>query len=326
MENTRDVNKKNSIIFMGTPEFAVEILKSLLENDIIIKSVITSPDKKSGRGQKLKNSPVKEYAIKNNLNIMQPKNLKEKSFITKLTNLKADLFVVVAFRMLPEIVWQIPPKGTINLHASLLPNYRGAAPINWAIINGEKTTGVTTFFIERQIDTGEIIDQSSIDINENENFKSLYNKLIKIGAKTLIKTVTDIFNNNFKKIPQKNLIKSMHKKAPKIFKEDCRINFNQPVKNVHDFCRGLSPYPGPWIKFIDKKSDEIKTMKIFESKITNIHIDNSSNINKNENGLLFPCNDYYLEISEIQIQGKRKMNFKDFLAGNNVKNISIINI
>ena len=324
MENTKDLNKKNSVVFMGTPEYAVEILKSLLENGIIIKSVITAPDKKSGRGQKLKNSHVKEFAIKNNLNIMQPKNLKEKSFITKLTNLKADLFVVVAFRMLPEVVWQIPPKGTINLHASLLPNYRGAAPINWAIINGEKITGVTTFFIEKEIDTGKIIDQSSVDIGENENFKSLYNKLIKIGAKTLIKTVTDIFNNNIKTIPQKNLIKSSDKKAPKIFKDDCRINFNQSVKNVHDFCRGLSPYPGPWIKFIDKKSNEIKTMKIFESKITNIHIDNSHYISKNENGLLFPCIDYYLEISEIQIQGKRKMNFKDFLSGNNINNIKII--
>ncbi|MBB77846.1 MAG: methionyl-tRNA formyltransferase [Crocinitomicaceae bacterium] len=325
MENTKYLNKKYSIVFMGTPEYAVEILKSLFENGVIIKSVITSPDKRSGRGQKIKNSPVKEYALKNNLSIMQPQNLKEKSFIKKLTNLKADLFVVVAFRMLPEIVWQIPPKGTVNLHTSLLPNYRGAAPINWAIINGEKITGVTTFFIESQIDTGEIIDQTSVEINENENFQSLHNKLIKIGSKTLIKTVTDIFNNNFKSTPQKNLIKSTHKKAPKIFKEDCKINFNQPVKNVHNFCRGLSPYPGPWIKFIDKKTNKIKTMKIFESKITNIHIDKSSNINKNENGLLFPCNDYYLEIHEIQIQGKRKMNFKDFLAGNNVNNISIIN-
>lgn len=319
-KETTIVNNQ-SIVFMGTPEFAVEILKSLYEDGVIIKAVITAPDKPAGRGRKINQSAVKEYALKNDMKIMQPSNLKEELFISKLSSLKADLFVVVAFRMLPNVVWTIPPKGTINLHASLLPNYRGAAPINWAIINGEKETGVTTFFIEKEIDTGKIIDQESIPIGRDENVGMLYSRLMKLGSEVMLKTVGNIFDNTIEAIAQDNFINSDQNPAPKIFKQDCRINFNQHARAVHNFCRGLSPYPTSWIKLSDNTNKSVKTMKIFNSRVTSIAVDEKNDIRKGENGILFPCKDYYLEVDEIQPEGKRKMNFKDYLAGNSIKNL-----
>lgn len=308
---------------MGTPEFAVEILKKLHIEGINIKGVITAPDKPAGRGQKIHQSAVKEYAIENNLNILQPTNLKDPAFIEQLEELNADLFVVVAFRMLPTVVWKMPKYGTINLHASLLPNYRGAAPINWAIINGETETGVTTFFIEEEIDTGKIIEQAKVTIGENEDVGSLYHRLMTLGAEVMFSTVIKIAEGNINSVPQNNYDLTVIKPAPKIFKPDCEIDFNSPVETVHNFCRGLSPYPAAWCKLFNSTKNETKTYKIFSTQKTNIK-SNEKKLSHNENGLLIPCCDFQLLVTEIQPEGKRKMNFKEFLAGNQVSDLSII--
>ncbi|MCH2230499.1 MAG: methionyl-tRNA formyltransferase [Crocinitomicaceae bacterium] len=317
------MTKDNSIVFMGTPEFAVEILKHLHINGVRIKGVITAPDKPAGRGRKINQSAVKSYAVEQNLNILQPTNLKDPEFIQELQNLNADLFVVVAFRMLPEVVWNMPIKGTINLHASLLPNYRGAAPINWAIINGESVTGVTTFFIEKEIDTGKIIDQEKLEIGEDENIGSLYSRLMKLGSTVMLKTVRTIFENDIKGIAQNEFMNSKRLPAPKIFKNDCLINFNRSAFDVHNFIRGLSPYPGAWLKVKDLKKGEIKTMKLYSSHTSSINSVNDNKIIMGEDGLLFPCQDYYIIIDQIQAEGKRKMSFKDYIAGNSIENLVI---
>lgn len=308
---------------MGTPEFAVEILKKLHKEGVSIKAVITAPDKPAGRGQKLHQSAVKEYALDNNLNILQPTNLKDEAFITELKELNADLFVVVAFRMLPTIVWKMPKYGTINLHASLLPNYRGAAPINWALINGETETGVTTFFIEEEIDTGKIIEQSKVTIGENEDIGSLYNRLMNLGADVMFSTVQKIAKGNIESISQDSFDLTKVKPAPKIFKPDCEIDFNSPVQTVHNFCRGLSPYPAAWCKLYNRTKDETKTYKIFSTQKTEI-ASQGKELSKNDDGILIPCQDFHLLVTEIQPEGKRKMNFKEFLAGNQASELSII--
>lgn len=312
-----------SVIFMGTPEFAVEILKKLHTEGITIKAVITAPDKPAGRGQKIHQSAVKEFSIENHLPILQPTNLKDEAFIEELKELNADLFVVVAFRMLPEIVWTIPKYGTINLHASLLPNYRGAAPINWALINGETETGVTTFFIEQEIDTGKIIEQAKIAIGENEDIGSLYQRLMKLGADVMLSTVHKIAQGNVTAIPQKDFDLSTVKPAPKIFKPDCEINFRNSVQQVHNFCRGLSPYPAAWCQLKNNAKNEVKTYKIFTTRKTEL-ISSGKNLTCNEHGILIPCADFYLSVTEIQPEGKRKMNFKEFLAGNSVAELTIL--
>lgn len=312
-----------SIVFMGTPEFAVAILGKLYESGIHIKAVITAPDKPAGRGQKLHQSAVKEFALEKGLNIMQPTNLKDPSFLSELKTLNADLFVVVAFRMLPEDVWSMPPKGTINLHASLLPNYRGAAPINWAIINGETKTGVTTFFIEKEIDTGQIIERSEVTIGENESVGELYERLMKLGADVMLSTVRKIENDQIDPIPQDSLIDSTILPAPKIFKQDCKIDFNKNVQTVHNFCRGLSPYPAAWCILTDKIKGESKSFKIFSTLKTEISVSDNAQIKQSENGVLFPTQDYYLCVTELQPEGKRRMHFKEFLAGNSVESLQI---
>jgi len=306
------------IVFMGTPEFAVSILEKLHREGLNIVGVVTAPDKPAGRGQKINQSAVKEYAISNQLNLLQPTNLKDSEFVNEIKKLNADLFVVVAFRMLPEVIWSMPPKGTINLHASLLPNYRGAAPINWAIINGEKETGVSTFFIEKEIDTGKIIDRKSTPINENENVGELYERLMTMGADLMFETVNKIQNENID--GQKQVVTPELKSAPKIFKQDCEINFNQTATNVHNLIRGLSPYPGAWAKF--NLNSEQKTIKFFKSTLTDIKVEGSK-ILVGENGILIPCSDFYISISELQAEGKRKMNYKDYLAGNSVESMVI---
>lgn len=308
---------------MGTPEFAVTILDKLHKEGIVIKGVVTAPDKKAGRGRKINQSAVKEYAVENGLNVLQPTNLKDEDFVSELKNLEADLFVVVAFRMLPEIVWSMPSKGTINLHASLLPNYRGAAPINWAVINGEKESGVSTFFIEKEIDTGEIIEQEKASIGENETVGELYERLMNIGADTMLSTVHKIQSGNVVSINQDKLLNAMHKPAPKIFKEDCKINFKNTVQDVHNFCRGLSPYPGAWCTLY-KENSESKTFKIFGTLKTSIYTNGSKGLKSDSEGILIPCSDYFIRVLEIQSEGKRKMNFKDFLAGNSVDNLTVI--
>lgn len=313
-----------SIVFMGTPEFAVTVLEKLYSEAIHIKAIVTSPDKPSGRGQKLKQSEVKKFGIDRELRILQPTNLKEGSFIEILRELNADLFVVVAFRMLPESVWSIPKCGTVNLHASLLPNYRGAAPINWAIINGETTSGITTFFIEKEIDTGRIIEQRKVQIGENETAGELYFRLMHKGADLVYGTVQKIISGEVASVEQSKMNLINIKQAPKIFTKDCKINFSKSVAQVHNFCRGLSPYPTAWCKLINRDNKESKVFKLFGTKKTNLICSDTQNILRGENGILFPCNDFYLLVTEIQPEGKRKMTFNEFLAGNKVENLFLL--
>jgi len=317
---------KIDIVFMGTPEFAVTILDRLHSDDSInVVGVITVPDKPAGRGRKIHSSPVKEYALKNELNLLQPPKLKDEEFIDELKSLNADLFVVVAFRMLPEVVWSMPKLGTINLHASLLPEYRGAAPINWAIINGEDETGVTTFFIEREIDTGDIIEQRKVPISENMTVGELYEDLMILGAETTLSTVRKIMEGNAAGLQQDQLLRSETqnlKPAPKIFKADCEIDVSQSVYSVHNFCRGLDPYPGAWAKAVNEEGEE-KMIKIFSTVKTDIPSQDSSKMKSDKFGILIPCADFYLRVKEIQLEGKRKMNYKDFLAGNDIDSFSL---
>ena len=311
------------IVFMGTPEFAVAILNQLIEANMNVVGVVTAPDKPAGRGRKIHESAVKSYAVEKGLNILQPTNLKDADFIQTLKELEADVFVVVAFRMLPEAVWAMPPKGTINLHASLLPNYRGAAPINWAIINGEKETGVSTFFIEKEIDTGKIIQQEKVAIGENETVGELYARLMHLGAKVMHHTLLDLDHGIQNAVDQSKLSNPNHKLAPKIFKEDCRIDFKHPLASVHNFCCGLSPYPGAWCELRDTQKQETKSYKIFGTLKSEIRTKDKVKIESNKEGLLFPCQDYYLIVTEIQPEGKRKMSFKEFLAGNSIEHLVI---
>jgi methionyl-tRNA formyltransferase len=314
-------NNSFRIVFMGTPDFAVTILDRLVQNNLSIVGVITAPDKPAGRGQQIAESAVKKYAVSKELNILQPINLKDEGFISELQALNADLFVVVAFRMLPEIVWAMPPKGTINLHGSILPNYRGAAPINWAVINGEKETGVTTFFIEKEIDTGKVIERESISIGENETAGELHDRLMELGAQLTFKTVTKIINNDVVGIPQLELTEGELKPAPKIFKPDCKIDWSKDVQTVHNFVRGLSPYPTAWT--ILEKDGEQKSFKIFQTEITDISINGSIKLHNDKDGIYIPCKDFYLKVTELQPEGKRKMNYKEFIAGHSVNSFNI---
>ena len=316
--------EKINVVFMGTPEFAVTILDRLLSDESInIVGVVTAPDKPAGRGRKIHSSAVKQFSVKNELTVLQPNKLKNPVFISQLEELNADLFVVVAFRMLPEVVWGMPPLGTINLHASLLPQYRGAAPINWAIINGDTQTGVTTFFIEREIDTGDIIEQRRTDIHENMTVGELHDNLMILGAETTLSTVKKIMIGNAKGIDQDDINSSDElRSAPKIFTSDCEVNFSMDVETVHNFCRGLDPYPGAWSTILTDKG-EVKTVKFFKTKKTTTQTDKSTNLKSDSSGILIPCSDFYLCATEIQLEGKRRMDFKDFLAGNDISGFSL---
>ncbi|MES2286306.1 MAG: methionyl-tRNA formyltransferase [Bacteroidota bacterium] len=311
------------IIFMGTPEFAVETLGLLLQNNYNVVGVITVPDKPAGRGQQLQQSAVKKYALDKGLNILQPEKLKDENFLEQLDKLKADLQIVVAFRMLPEVVWNMPPIGTINLHGSLLPNYRGAAPINWAIINGEKETGVSTFFLQQEIDTGKIIFQERTPIRENETAGEIHDKLMHIGAQLVLKTVHAIENDNYPQIDQSELItlEEPVKNAPKIFKTDCRIDWTRTVDEIHNQIRGLSPYPAAFTDFVSPEG-KIIPVKIFRSRkengthdlgITNIITDSKSYIK-------IAVKNGYILLDEIQIAGKKRMAVDEFLRGFQLKN------
>ncbi len=311
------------IVFMGTPEFAVCILDKLVQDNYSIVGVITAPDKPAGRGQQINESAVKKYAVEKQLNILQPTNLKDETFIHQLEDLRADLFVVVAFRMLPEVVWAMPPKGTINLHASLLPNYRGAAPINWAVINGDKETGVTSFFIEKEIDTGKIIERAKLSISENETVGELHDRLMNLGAIVIESTVQKIMKGEAIGIEQLKLAEGELKIAPKIFKQDCKIDWNQNIDSIHNFIRGLSPYPAAWCSLKNSVKVEEKTFKVFLSEKTNTPSNGHTSLREEIDGIYFPCKDFYLKVTEIQMEGKRKMNFKEFSAGNNVSDWQI---
>lgn len=314
-------NKSKSlrIIFMGTPDFAVASLKALVDNQCSIVAVVTMPDKPKGKHHNtLQASPVKEYALSQNIPVLQPANLKDPAFIDELRSFKADLQIVVAFRMLPEIVWNMPPLGTFNLHASLLPQYRGAAPINWAIINGEKKTGVTTFFLDKEIDTGKIIDQIEVPILDTDNAGILHDELMEVGSGLVVHTVKEISENRIELTPQDNLIQSPEelKPAPKIFKETCKINWNQPTQKVYDFIRGLSPYPAAWSEF-SLPNGEL-SLKVFEGeKIIQSHKYQPGSIVKEGNKHMdIATPDGFIRLKLIQPAGKKRMNAEDFLRGN----------
>lgn len=315
-------NSKLRVVFMGTPEFAVTILEAIVQSQHEVVGVVTVADKPAGRGQQLRESAVKIYAKDKGFPILQPEKLKDEAFHADIKALNADLFVVVAFRMLPEIVWAMPPKGTINLHASLLPKYRGAAPINWAIINGEKTTGVTTFFINQVIDTGAVIAQETVDISESMNAGELHDTLMHLGAQLTVKTLNDIANDCVQSLPQdENLAKKLPH-APKIFKQDCKIDWSQTAQEIHNKIRGLSPYPAAWCTLHNEKKNETLSFKLYRSHIVD-EKPNSPALLKHTDGILFPCQDAFICISELQPEGKRRMNFKEFLAGNKLEDFKM---
>ncbi len=312
---------------MGTPDFAVESLKVLYENGFNIVGVITAPDKPAGRGKKIQMSAVKKYALENNLRLLQPTNLKNALFLSQLTDIQADLQIVVAFRMLPEAVWAMPKYGTINLHASLLPQYRGAAPINHAIINGETKTGVTTFFIEKEIDTGNIIFQEEVPVLPDENAGQLHDKLMIIGGKLIKKTVEALINKEISAVSQNKLISNAGeiKSAPKIFKDDCKINWHNKTQTVYNFIRGLSPYPAAWTEIADKNGKHF-TLKIYKTeKISETHSHNPGTlISDNKTFIKITTSDAYINISELQLQGKKRMNIKDLLNGFDISGFVIV--
>jgi methionyl-tRNA formyltransferase len=304
------------IVYMGTPEFAVAPLEVLLNNGCNIVGVITAPDKPSGRGLQLNESAVKKFAKEKGLKILQPEKLKSSEFIEELKSLKADLQIVVAFRMLPEIVWSMPPLGTFNLHASLLPQYRGAAPINWAIINGENKTGVTTFFLQHDIDTGNIIFQEEVSIGEDENVGSLYNRLMHIGAELVLITVKAIADGTAPSIPQTSIEINNLKHAPKIFKETCHINWNDTANKIHNLIRGLSPYPGAFFYLINNNEEEL-LIKVYNSKpeIVSHSFPVGSIISDNKKVLKVACINGFVHLLELQAAGKKRMSTEEFLRG-----------
>ena len=302
---------------MGTPHFAVEALKKIHENNYQIVSVVCPPDKPGGRGQKLRSCEVKQYAVSQNLKVLQPEKLKSPKFLSKLKNLNADLFIVVAFRMLPKEVWSIPKYGTFNIHASLLPQYRGAAPINWALINGEKKTGVTSFLIDKKIDTGAILLHKDCEIRKNENVGELHDRLMLMGAELTIETCEGIFNNKIEPRVQQN--KTELKNAPKLFKSDCKIDWSKSSVEIFNHIRGLSPYPVAWTNIIS--NNESKTIKIFNAEYELLkHKKEITEIDISKNSFKIYTKDGVINILEIQIAGKRKMDIKSFLNGINLSN------
>lgn len=301
------------IVFMGTPEFAVASLAALVNAGCNVVGVITAPDKPAGRGMQLQQSAVKKYAVENNLHILQPEKLKNPEFIEQLKSLHADVQIVVAFRMLPEIVWNMPPMGTINVHASLLPDYRGAAPINWAIINGEKETGITTFKLQQEIDTGNILLQEKISVNENETAGELHDALKELGAKLILQTIQKIAGGSIEEKPQFTIQHSPFtiKHAPKINTETCKIDWNKSTETIYNLIRGLSPFPTAFT-FLDDKMLKIysgkKEIAKHEYVTGSLHSDGKT-------FLKFACTDGFIACTDIQLQGKKRMNVQDFLRG-----------
>ncbi len=306
------------IVFMGTPDFAVATLKELNEGEHEIVGVVTVADKPAGRGKKLRPSPVKVYAEEHGLHLMQPTNLKDEEFVGELRSLNADLFVVVAFRMLPEVVWSMPPKGTINLHGSLLPNYRGAAPINWAIMNGDQKSGVTTFFIEKEIDTGKIIDSAELDISENMTAGEMHDELMHIGAGLTASTVNNIALDQVVAKPQAEFDLTHIKEAPKIFKDTCRIDWTKSNGDIHNHIRGLSPYPAAWTMLM--KEEEETSLKIFRTEKNDGKLSPGEIKTDNKSFLEIGCGTGSLLVTELQLSGKKRMDIKSFLNGVKLEN------
>ena len=316
MNNEQEiVNSKLKIIFMGTPEFAVASLEALVSAGYNIVGVITAPDKPAGRGMQLSKSAVKKYAVEYGLKILQPEKLKNPEFLIELKLLNADVQVVVAFRMLPEVVWNMPPLGTINVHASLLPQYRGAAPINWAIINGEKETGITTFKLQQEIDTGNILLQEKIKIGDDENAGELHDALKDLGAKLIVKTIQQIESNSMIEQPQQLTANSQLladlKHAPKIFTETCKIDWNKSADDIYNLIRGLSPYPSAFTYL----KDMVLKIYLSEKEIINHNFAKGDIQTDNKTYLKFACKDGFIHCTNIQLQGKKRMKIEDFLRG-----------
>lgn len=307
------------IVYMGTPEFAVESLKRLVEGGYNVVAVITMPDKPMGRhGSVLQASPVKQYAVSQGLKVLQPERLKDEAFVEELRSLQADLQIVVAFRMLPEVVWNMPPMGTFNLHASLLPQYRGAAPINWAVMNGDTETGITTFFLKHEIDTGEVIQQVKVPIADTDNVEVVYDKLMMLGGDLVLETVDAILNGTVKSIPQEEMFASEAelRPAPKIFKETCRIDWNKGAKGVYDHVRGLSPYPAAWTELCAPEGTR-QVLKIYETeKQFKEHALPAGTVDTDQKTYFrIAVKDGYVNLLSIQLAGKKRMNIGDFLRG-----------
>lgn len=305
------------IVYMGTPDFAVEALRCLVEGGYNVVGVITMPDKPAGRGHKLQYSPVKQFALDHNLPLLQPEKLKDEAFVEELRALKADLQIVVAFRMLPEVVWNMPRLGTFNLHASLLPQYRGAAPINWAVINGDTETGITTFFLKHEIDTGEVIQQVHVPIEDTENVGIVHDKLMMLGGRLVVETVDAILNDTVKSIPQEEMaVVGELRPAPKIFKETCRINWDQPVKRIYDFIRGLSPYPAAWTELVQPNGENV-VVKIFETeKIMKSHqLAPGTLLTDGKSFIHIAAKDGLIAIHALQLPGKKRLKTDELLRG-----------
>lgn len=303
------------IVFFGTPEFAVASLDALVKHGFDVAAVVTMPDKAAGRGQHLSMSAVKKYALENNLRVLQPERLKDDSFVAELRAIGADLFIVIAFRMLPEVVWGMPPMGTFNLHASLLPKYRGAAPINRAVMNGETTTGVTTFLLKKAIDTGDILCRESIEIGPDENVGSVHDRLMAIGARLTVDTVEGLMAGKIEPVPQDRLLAGAEPTpAPKIFKDDCRIDWSRPVAEVHNHVRGLSPYPAAW-SLLSTGTNEV-SVKVLATRI----VPDAPSLAPGRVALVAKrvyagCADGSIELVEVQPAGKRPMAAADYLRG-----------
>lgn len=305
------------IVYMGTPDFAVESLRCLVEGGYNVVGVITMPDKPAGRGHKLQFSPVKQYALEHSLPLLQPEKLKDEAFVEALREWKADLQIVVAFRMLPEVVWNMPRLGTFNLHASLLPQYRGAAPINWAVINGDTETGITTFFLRHEIDTGEVIQQVRIPIADTDDVGIVHDKLMILGGKLVTETVDAILNDAVKPIPQEEMaVVGELRPAPKIFKDTCRIDWNQPVKRIYDFIRGLSPYPAAWSELVQPDGETV-VMKIFETeKIIQSHqLTPGTLLTDGKTYIHVAAADGIIGIRALQLPGKKRLKTDELLRG-----------
>ncbi len=308
------------IVYMGTPDFAVESLRALVEGGYQVVAVVTMPDKPMGRhGSVLQSSPVKKYAESVGLPVLQPEKLKDEAFLTELRSYQADLQIVVAFRMLPEVVWNMPRLGTFNLHASLLPQYRGAAPINWSVINGDTETGVTTFFLSHEIDTGMIIKQKHLPIADTDDVEKVHDALMTMGAALVTETVDLLLEGKANATPQEEFYKdpSELRPAPKIFKDTCRINWNQPVKRIYDFIRGLSPYPAAWTELVAADGSK-QVLKIYQSeKIIEAHTLAVGTIRSDKKSFLdVAVPDGFLRLHSLQLAGKKRMNISDFLNGN----------
>ena len=309
------------IIFFGTPDFAVESLSRLVDGGYNVAAVVTMPDKPAGRGRQLQESDVKRYAVEHGLPVLQPVSLKDEAFIEELRSFNAQLFIVIAFRMLPEAVWQMPPLGTFNLHASLLPRYRGAAPINWAVMNGDTETGVTTFFLKHEIDTGDVIQQRSCPIGHHENVEDIHDRLMVMGADMVIETVDAIIAGTVKPIPQDQMLTTGQQPtpAPKIFKETCRIDWTRPAEQVYNHIRGLSPYPAAWASLMDETDNVITTLKVYKTgepePYGNGEHPVAGAILADRKTMRIACADGWIEILSLQQSGKKRMDTDAFLRG-----------